>query len=137
MDTLKSIAIYAATTSTIYALRSSLIKSPHSPLSLYMLGGFSTLLCLYVLPLRYNLSSPWLAEWSRRRLKQANAAKRNRNNRQQGQDEFSRYEKNDVYGLEHAFINMELEPRTMWANVGYWKVPHQTSLKALHVTMLI
>lgn len=28
----------------------------------------------------------------------------------------------DIYGLDHAVLNMQLPPRSMWMNVGYWEV---------------
>lgn len=27
-----------------------------------------------------------------------------------------------VYGLDHAMLNMQLPPQTMWMNMGYWEV---------------
>lgn len=28
----------------------------------------------------------------------------------------------DVYGLDHAVLNVRLPPQTMWTNMGYWEV---------------
>ena len=28
----------------------------------------------------------------------------------------------DIYGLEHATLNIEFPPKTMWMNMGYWEV---------------
>jgi hypothetical protein len=30
--------------------------------------------------------------------------------------------RNDVYGLDHAVLNVQLPPQTMWMNMGYWEV---------------
>jgi hypothetical protein len=27
-----------------------------------------------------------------------------------------------VYGLDHAVLNVQLPPQSMWMNMGYWKV---------------
>lgn len=27
-----------------------------------------------------------------------------------------------LYGLDHAILNIEVPPRCMWMNMGYWKV---------------
>lgn len=27
-----------------------------------------------------------------------------------------------LYGLDHAILNVEVPPRNMWMNMGYWKV---------------
>lgn len=27
-----------------------------------------------------------------------------------------------LYGLDHAVLNVDMSPRTMWMNMGYWKV---------------
>lgn len=27
-----------------------------------------------------------------------------------------------LYGLDHAILNVEAPPRSMWMNMGYWKV---------------
>jgi hypothetical protein len=29
-----------------------------------------------------------------------------------------------VYGLDHAVLNVQLPPPTMWMNMGFWKVVH-------------
>lgn len=29
---------------------------------------------------------------------------------------------NKLYGLDHAILNVEVPPRQMWMNMGYWKV---------------
>lgn len=26
-----------------------------------------------------------------------------------------------IYGLEHSVLNLELPPKLMWMNMGYWK----------------
>ena len=38
--------------------------------------------------------------------------------------------RNDVYGLDHAVLNMRLPPQAMWMNMGYWEVslPKETYL---------
>lgn len=28
----------------------------------------------------------------------------------------------DLYTLDHAVLNIQLPPRTMWMNMGYWEV---------------
>jgi hypothetical protein len=28
----------------------------------------------------------------------------------------------NVYGLDHAVLNIQLPPQTMWMNMGYWEV---------------
>lgn len=30
--------------------------------------------------------------------------------------------RNDVYGLDHAVLNVQLPPQSMWMNMGYWEV---------------
>lgn len=27
-----------------------------------------------------------------------------------------------VYGLDHAVLNVQLPPQSMWMNMGYWEV---------------
>lgn len=28
----------------------------------------------------------------------------------------------EMYGLDHAVLNIQLPPQTMWMNLGYWEV---------------
>lgn len=28
----------------------------------------------------------------------------------------------NLYGLEHAILNLDIPPRSMWMNMGYWEV---------------
>lgn len=28
----------------------------------------------------------------------------------------------DLYGLDHAVLNVQLPPQSMWMNMGYWEV---------------
>jgi hypothetical protein len=28
----------------------------------------------------------------------------------------------NVYGLDHAVLNIQLPPQSMWMNMGYWEV---------------
>lgn len=30
-----------------------------------------------------------------------------------------------VYGLDHAVLNIQLPPQSMWMNMGYWEVSQQ------------
>ena len=30
--------------------------------------------------------------------------------------------KEKIYGLHHAILNMDVPPKTMWMNMGYWEV---------------
>jgi hypothetical protein len=34
-----------------------------------------------------------------------------------------------IYGLEHAKLNIEVPPRSMWMNMGYWKVCYHIRTK--------
>jgi hypothetical protein len=47
----------------------------------------------------------------------------------------------DIYGLEHALLNMRLPPETMWLNMGYWKVfppkENSPSYKFIQIYILI
>lgn len=29
---------------------------------------------------------------------------------------------NNLYGLDHAVLNVRLPPQSMWMNMGYWEV---------------
>jgi hypothetical protein len=33
---------------------------------------------------------------------------------------------NDLYGLKHFIFNLELPPRTLWFNMGFWESPNAT-----------
>lgn len=35
---------------------------------------------------------------------------------------FGQFELKDHYGLEQQVLNLDFDPRTMWMNVGFWKV---------------
>lgn len=35
---------------------------------------------------------------------------------------FFRGSDNNLYGLEHAILNIDIPPRSMWMNMGYWEV---------------
>jgi hypothetical protein len=39
--------------------------------------------------------------------------------------------KKKIYGLHHAVLNMELPPRTMWMNMGYWEVRCPSHMESL------
>ena len=30
--------------------------------------------------------------------------------------------KKKIYGLHHAILNIDVPPKTMWMNMGYWEV---------------
>ncbi len=30
--------------------------------------------------------------------------------------------KKKIYGLRHAMLNIDVPPKTMWMNMGYWEV---------------
>jgi len=127
MDTLKELILYAGTIGTIFHFRSQLAIAPENQLSLFLLGIAASHFCIYVLPLRYNPWNPFVAEFTRRRLKQQAKKAKNKNRNVHGNgngdgdNKLGRYEQLDMYGMEHAFLNLDLEPRTMWENVGYWK----------------
>lgn len=38
----------------------------------------------------------------------------------------------NVYGMDHAVLNMQLPPQTMWMNMGYWEVGHIFSRNPWH-----
>lgn len=118
MDILKETFLWAGTLGAIFHFRTHLSPVPENPLSIFLLGIAAANFCVYILPLRYNPGNMFLAEFTRRRLKQQ--AKQAKNKKALGK--LDRYERLDMYGLEHAFLNLDLEPRSMWENVGYWKV---------------
>ena len=35
---------------------------------------------------------------------------------------FGRSAKKEVYGVDHGILNVQM-PKTLWMNMGYWKVP--------------
>lgn len=37
-----------------------------------------------------------------------------------------------LYGLDHAILNVEAPPRSMWMNMGYWKVRVPSSLWTIY-----
>ncbi|KAK4498684.1 hypothetical protein PRZ48_009194 [Zasmidium cellare] len=110
----KELVIQASTISAIFTYRSTFTKGSESPLALFCLGLAASYFCRFVLPLRYNPTNPFTSEFTRRRLK------RNKG-RGRGNGKLDAAAKADMYGLEHTYFNMNLEPETMWENVGYWK----------------
>ena len=34
-----------------------------------------------------------------------------------------------LYGLDHAVLNIQLPPQSMWMNVGYWEVLYPTPMR--------
>ena len=38
-----------------------------------------------------------------------------------------------LYSLDHAILSMEVPPRSMWMNMGYWKVCKNNNLRPFSV----
>lgn len=112
MDYLDDLALELLTYIFLFYSRSLVIKAPESPLGLFCFGVASSYFCRYALPLRYNPSNVFTSEFTRRRLKYA----------KDSGEPLDRHDKADMYGLEHVFMNLDLRPKTLWENVGYWKV---------------
>lgn len=41
----------------------------------------------------------------------------------------------DIYGLDHAVLNMQLPPQSMWMNVGYWEVSDTFARKTNSISL--
>lgn len=41
---------------------------------------------------------------------------------------------NKLYGLDHAILNVEVPPRQMWMNMGYWKVSHTNPIYPIYIS---
>ena len=44
---------------------------------------------------------------------------------------FARVDEKKLYGLDHAILNLEVPPPSMWMNMGYWKVGPQESIRLM------
>lgn len=86
----------------------------------------STNMLSYILPISiiaaYALgiaSSIWLFPWAKRMaiylITQPSADNTRIETNYTAQDD-------SLYGLDHAALNIQLPPTTMWMNMGYWKV---------------
>ncbi|KAL4912529.1 hypothetical protein BDW62DRAFT_194290 [Aspergillus aurantiobrunneus] len=72
--------------------------------------GFAVaMFCTYIVPLRHNPSNPFLSHMVQRRKEMHRKSQMN----ETGVD--------TAYGLENLWFNADLEPQTMWVNLGYWE----------------
>lgn len=74
----------------------------------YSLGFAIALFCTYVIPLRHCPSNPLLSHMVERRKEM---------NKRYGISNADL-----AYGLENLWFNADLEPQTLWVNLGYWEV---------------
>jgi hypothetical protein len=41
----------------------------------------------------------------------------------------------EIYGLDHGRLNVEMPPKSMWMNMGYWRVCDFVFFNSFHVMM--
>lgn len=121
MEQLKNFAIHTLAIATVFHYRATILRSHDSLPASFLLGLATSYFCLYILPLRFVLFNPgniYTIDFTKRRLKYAKI----RAAQQHADGKVDREEIGDMYGLEHVFMNLDLQPRTMWESIGYWKV---------------
>ncbi|CAK3992530.1 Hypothetical predicted protein [Lecanosticta acicola] len=114
MDVIKELIIQAATIGAIFNYRTTITKGSETPLAIFCLGLAASYFCRFVLPLRFNPTNPFTSEFARRRLQHTKGKGR-------GNGKLDRADLSDMYGTEHTYFNLKLDPDTMWENCGYWK----------------
>lgn len=76
----------------------------------YVVGFAVAMFCAYVVPLRHCPSNPFLSHMVERRKKMHE------------QFRIAGLEVDSQYGLENLWFNADLEPQSLWVNLGYWEV---------------
>lgn len=76
----------------------------------YVLGFAVAMFCMYVVPLRHCPSNPLLSHMVQRRKEMNIRYKIGGTNADL------------AYGLENLWFNADLEPQSLWVNLGFWKV---------------
>ena len=76
----------------------------------YVLGFAVAMFCTYVVPLRHCPSNPFLSHMVERRKEMHK------------QLQIHGLEVDTQYRLENLWFNADLDPQTLWVNLGYWEV---------------